>query len=374
MSAPFALIGSALDPDPGGERMALRRAAARLAGGAAGSAPRDPYDVLAPYVQRLGPVGLAGKIAVDGRMTPLPASGEAEDADREALALFLHREGCRSHADAIAAKVARLQPTIPVMVGIDHSASGGAIEALSRRIGAPSLGVVVLDSHSDVVPSALRRGLIEYARENPQGLSLAAEEVDSGLPAPAYDCGSFLNRLIECGALLPRNLVILGCSDVPDARLATIGDARVKAVCDHFRKLAALGATFVPRERLIDDPETVATQALGHLAGKSIYISVDLDVGANAALTGVRFLDREGLEEWTLAAVVEAVLAFVADRATLAGLDLMEFDFYRAGAVTTASRDRTYDIALGILARAVARLGPNPGQLQNGRKTCISGQ
>lgn len=355
MGPTLALLGSALDPDPGSERMARKLAVALHK--ESGNAPRDPYDVLAPYAASFGTIRLAGKVALESWLTPMPEPDDLASIGSDSLAAFFSADGCRVHAGKVKAAVAHVAPALPAMIGIDHSASGGAIAAVSERVGAAELGVVVLDAHSDIVPGSLRRGLLDFAHQNPDRFRLSAEDFDDAVPVAGYNCGSFLYDLIEQGTILPENLVIVGCADLPDAVHAEIADERVAAYRAHHAGLIGRGVTFVSRETLLEDPVEATRNALRKLAGKQIYLSVDLDVGARVALTGVRFLELSGIPEWTMATVIETVFDFIGDAAAFAGVDVMEFDFYRAGAVTMAGQDRTYDIALGVLARAAAHLG-----------------
>ena len=50
----------------------------------------------------------------------------------------------------------KIFPEIPVMLGIDHSATSGVISALVERYGPENLSVVVLDQHFDAIPLSVR--------------------------------------------------------------------------------------------------------------------------------------------------------------------------------------------------------------------------
>ena len=47
-------------------------------------------------------------------------------------------------------------PVMPVMLGVDHSATGGVVSALSEKLGPENMSVVVLDQHFDGFPVSLR--------------------------------------------------------------------------------------------------------------------------------------------------------------------------------------------------------------------------
>ena len=47
-------------------------------------------------------------------------------------------------------------PEIPIMIGIDHSATAGVVSALAEKYGPEMLSVVVLDQHFDAIPLSVR--------------------------------------------------------------------------------------------------------------------------------------------------------------------------------------------------------------------------
>lgn len=366
MAALVNVFGCAFDPEVGGERLAMKRAYAAL--GLAGlppGAPADPAAVLKPYALELAGVGDGGTIEVEGWARPVPAVADPHALTAEASLAQMRAGACRVVAERV--REHRPGAGVPLMLGIDHSASGGAIEAASARHGAENLTVVVLDAHLDAVPGDIRQGLLAYAGEHPEIFGVLATQHAAANEAPDYDCGSFLHALIARGIVLPHRLVVLGCADLPPPGLRAVTDARVQRYLAHYDALVARGLRAVPREAILAAPDigALVRATLAGERGKAAYVSVDMDVGAHAALTGVRFLDQEGLPAEALFALFEAVLAAVtSERNHLAGLDLMEFDFYRAGAETAHGRDATYDIALRIIETVAARLAHTTGRTQ----------
>ena len=85
------------------------------------------------------------------------------------------------------------------------------------------------------------------------------------------------------------------------------------------------GATVLTKEECLLKPKKVRS-ALRKIATPLLYVSVDMDVGARNAVGGVRFLDRQGLQEKQIYAVVEGLRDVLAGGVRLAGMDLTEFN------------------------------------------------
>ena len=100
--------------------------------------------------------------------------------------------------------------------------------------------------------------------------------------------------------------------------------------------------TLVTKDDLLGSPSRVR-RILEGIKTPYLYVSVDMDIGARNALEGVRFLDRQGLNEPQLFRLI-GYLREVLDRGVnLTGLDLTEFNPRKAGL------DQTYPIAARII-------------------------
>lgn len=357
--SPPTLFGASLDPDDGAHRVALKVEYARLdATETAHGAARDPYDVLVPYLAGRGGGAYrdAGKVPTPSWLTPFPAASDLPRLRPEAFAAFVQEGGCAEYARRVEEFLKRLAPAGPVaMLGVDHSATGGAFAALSAAHGPEDLALIVVDAHLDAVSEPARSGLLAFAREHPDPdyrLDPAAY-VSLGGARASYNCGSFLRSLVEWGALRPANLLVLGVADAPAPRLARSNDPRVSAFLEEYGWLAARGATVVGRAALADPRRAAASAAaaVARLPARHAYLSWDLDVGAAAAVLGVRFAELPGLDEKCLAGLARGILEGLAARRRLVALDVMEFDFYAAGAEVSGHKDRTYDIALALLTQ-----------------------
>lgn len=353
-----ALFGTALDPDDGPARVAQKAEYARLDGTAASEGvPRDPYQVLAPYLVNGAdaPYRAAGEVPTPSWLTPFPIAADLPRLRPEAFRSFVQGGGCATYARSVEAFVEPLASTGPIaMLGVDHSATGGVVTALSAIHGPQNLAVIVVDAHLDAVSDAARNGLLAFARENPD----PAYRVDPGAYAAltdtqtSYNCGSFLRHLVDSGVLLAHNLLVLGVADTPHPHLDRVTDPRVRNFLNEYEWLAAHGAAVVEAATLADPARAaaVAAAAVARVPGRHAYLSWDMDVGSQRALVGVRFAELPGLDETCLRALAHGISeGLVAGRQQLVGMDVMEFDFYAAGAELPGGKDRTYDIAHGLL-------------------------
>jgi len=205
----------------------LENLTARLAGLAPEPPARDPYDALLPRLrEKLGAerVMPAGKVPVDEWLQPIPPP---DPLNLPLISLsnyeaFTDSNGARTYADQVRDAVSSPEGLLssalrkaglrggtgrdevgwlPVMVGVDHSATGGVVEALSERYGRDELGLVVLDYHADFRPTGVtyqwdseRRGLPYLLPPRPD----------------TYNAGTFLYHLLENGVVEPGNLTLLG--------------------------------------------------------------------------------------------------------------------------------------------------------------------
>lgn len=360
MAAFLEFISCPFDLEVGEERLSLKRAYAALSRvGLPPDAPRDPGEVLKPYALRIPGVSDGGCIHIDDWLRPSPVHCEPSELSVERACNFARRNGCRDVAQHVRERIEAADASVSLMVGVDHSASGGAIEAFSAVYGRDDLVVIVMDSHFDAVPGDIRQGLLAYGRENVDAFGDLASCHAPFADASQYDCGSFLSDLIARGVIAPQNLIVLGCADMPAARLESANDARVQRYLAYVRDLQSRDVRIVTRDELLAaaDPRALVQHVTGSYADRPVYLSVDMDIGAQRALAGVRFLEQAGLPEDLMQTVFEAALeAATGNGNWLVGLDLMEFDFYQAGAIANGRQDRTYDIALNLIETTARRL------------------
>jgi arginase family enzyme len=332
--------------------------------------PDDPYLVITQLLEGLPWAEKwkrAGSMEIPSWLRPLPVPEDRDYIHTANFVQFAESGDLRRCADALEQFVTTdVLPDVPCLIGVDHALSGGVIKALVNRFGSDQLAVVVLDAHSDAIPVPTQIGVIEYDLETNAESCFDARDPFLEGRSDSYNASSFLLHLLREGVICPRNLCLLGVADYPSGRAFRIKDERVRRYVEAYAALERQGVSIVTRQSLMADA-SAASRALDAIDAPYVYVSVDLDVGAQRALNGVRFCEREGLPRDRLLQVVEEVGRRVGGGSRrLVGLDLMEIDVRRAGWPTLDASDRTYEIALQILER-LCRPGLNPETLTDGK-------
>ena len=144
----------------------------------------DPYDVFGADLRGESSFCCEnlwlGKVPIDSWITPRPDPKDLVHLTPVEAGSILETNGCWDYALKVAEFVEnRVLPDIPVMIGVDHSSTGGVVMALAQRHS--NLNVVVLDAHFDVM------------KLNGPGWSFKTG-TSEGDPS-FYHCGNFLRHV-----------------------------------------------------------------------------------------------------------------------------------------------------------------------------------
>ena len=317
----------------------------------------DPYQaVLSLVTQEMDPNRWESKglIPIPDWLHPLPPDSSKPQLTSSEIITFIDRNGCRVAADEVGRFIEKeVFPNIPCLIAVDHCLTGEVYRRVAERYAPEETTLVVLDSHTDAVPMSILAPAIQYdAENNPDSVHDPEDPLLYDRP-DSYNAGSFLYNLLVEGVVLPRNLYLLGISDYPPKQAFRLKDERIKNYVNFFRELKNTGVTLVTKDELSSSPSRVR-RILEGIKTPYLYVSVDMDIGARNALEGVRFLDRQGLNEPQLFRLI-GYLREVLDRGvTLAGLDLTEFNPRQAGL------DQTYPIAAQIIKNLLAAVYSPP--------------
>ncbi len=313
---------------------------------------RDPYDVLLPKLQ----VGLNGVQVIPGGMVPIDdwlrpvprpdpmnlmmisltsyrAFNDSDgpyDYSKQVQTALNNPETMETSTSAKGSSLTEvLETAIPLMLGVDHSASGGAIRALAETYGRDELVLVVFDYHTDFLPMHISLGMSQWDMQR------------KGIPwtepprKDSYGAGSFLYNLLQEEILLPHNIIIIGSVPQPTKALRRVDDPRVQAYIGFYDTMIERGVQVLPRlafksaewhEHLRD--------MLRKTNGSKMYVSFDMDVGVLNSFSAVRVL-HFGPTEFPVKGIgIEDLLdcmailrdAIDAGSLELVGLDFMEFD------------------------------------------------
>ena len=188
----------------------------------------------------------------------------------------------RDVRDTLAALLAALPPFVPVIAGGDHSITAAALPAVAERAGGP-VGLVQLDAHMDV-------------RE------LAAGPTN----------GTPVRRLLESGAVAGRNVAQVGLQNFANAR----------AYRDYARAHAVTQITAGDVARAGIAPAVERALAVASAGTAAVYVTLDVDVVAQAAAPGVAAPVPAGLGAREL---LDAML-LLGRHPRVAALDVVEID------------------------------------------------
>ena len=292
-----------------------------------------------------------GSLPVPGWLGPKPDSEDHSKINTENFISFIDDNGCKKFADEADQFVTdQILPDIPCLVGIDHSLTGGVYSALSRHYGKENLSLVIIDSHTDAVPMPVLAGAIQYDMDNnPSSVHDSNDPFLYNRP-DSYNASSFVNSLVTEGQVDPKNLYIIGVSDYPEKKSLRIKDARIKKYTNTYLNLKRKGATIITKKECKLNPKKIKG-FLKKISTPYVYVSIDMDIGANNALEGVRFRNWKGLNESQIYKIADAVAGIFSDSIHLAGMDICEIDPRRAGTVFPSGKDQTYEIAANLIKK-----------------------
>jgi arginase family enzyme len=340
-SLPKKLFGVALDPTDDPWSLQLKQAwmnadPARLTGLAA---CRDPYDAVTTglvEILRERRIEPAGKVPVPTWLTPRPDKADLPLVTAANMAAFFDSGELLEIIKRVQAFVKNnIFPAMPVMVGVDHSATAGVVAALSEKYGPVNLGVIVLDQHFDALPLSIRLAGIENAAA-PVGFS------------DGFCCGNFWAWLMDRGAVLPANLAFIGVADYPAGDTDPRREIYRRAYLDFEKR----GCRFFPLDLFRGDYRRELARFVEAAGAPHIYVSLDLDVASYSGTLAARYMDRPGLNRENVLDVANAIADKCRQgRFTICGLDVMEFNMHFLGIETPGGkRDATLELVGSFIA------------------------
>jgi arginase family enzyme len=166
----------------------------------------------------------------------------------------------------------------------------------------------------------------------------------------SYNASSFVHHLMEAGLIDPRDLYILGVSDVPDKKAFRIKDARIEAYAGVWANLHRQGVTLITKKDCQLKPAKVKT-LLQKIRTPYVYVSIDMDIGARNAVEGVRFKNWQGLAEAQIYRLIDTIREAGGNKVALVGMDITEINYRKAGLNLPSGREKTYEIAAHIIRK-----------------------
>lgn len=292
-----------------------------------------------------------GSLPIPSWLGPKPGPEDHAKITTENFISFIDSDGCKKIADEAGQFVTdQILPNIPCMVGIDHSLTGGVYSALARHYGPENLSLIILDSHTDAVPMSALAGAIQYDTEvNSSSVHDANDPFLYNRP-DSYNASTFVDNMVIEKQVDPKNLYIFGVSDYPEKKSLRIKDKRIKKYTNAYVNLKRRGATIITKKECTLTPQKL-NRSLKTISTPYVYVSIDMDIGANNALDGVRFRNWKGLNEAKIYKITDIVSNIFSDSIRLAGMDICEIDPRRAGVTSSAGTDQTYKIAANLIKK-----------------------
>jgi arginase family enzyme len=316
----------------------------------------DPYDGLLNFSQVLiqEKYTKIGKFPVESWLTPKPKIEDYSLLDPYKYQNFTNSGSVAEYSIKMEGFIRdNILPDIPLMIGVDHSLTGGVLGALAEQYGRENILVVIFDAHFDGIPAKISLNLAKYAKENEEKINalfpqqLDSTELEAINLKDSYTCASYLNYLIKDDIISPENLIIFGCQDYPNDAMKSEGDERVKDFVDNYLGFEKKGVKFIPssedkEQMILDLGETLAKFNTPYL-----YISLDVDVCMFKEVLAARFMNAIGIEKDVLLKAALKIKDYMDTKnCALIGLDLMEIETYMLNRELKKSgeRDRTTEV------------------------------
>ena len=316
---------------------------------------RDPYEGILKNSKVLSEKRFKkiGKFPIESWVTPKPDIDDFPLLDPIEFQNFVNNGALLDYTIKLEQYVKEnVLPDIPLMIGVDHSLTGGVLKALSKNYDNRDILVIIFDSHFDGIPAGISLQLAKYAKEHKDELNFLFPEkisnIDENLKVlDTYSYASFIHYLIEDKTIVPENLIIFGCQDYPDKKLQSIDDERVKKYVDFYLSFEKKGVKFIPvsenTELMIEKLEKV----LRKIEKPYIYISFDVDIGIFKEILAARFMNVIGIDmEIILEAANKIKEYIILKKCNLIGIDILEIDTYMLGKILKKSgrTDKTIEV------------------------------
>ncbi len=320
----------------------------------------DPYEGLLKYSKVLSDDKFikAGKFQIESWLTPKP---NIEDFPKLApinFQRFVNSGAVEKYSEDLEGFVKEMiLPDIPLMIGVDHSLTGGVLRALSKEYNPKDILVIIFDAHFDAISASISLNLAKYSKEHQDEIFalMDSDFIDDGSSieiADSYSCASFLAYLLEKEIIIPENLIIFGCQDYPSKELRSRNDPRVKDYIDLYDSFESKGVKFIPvSENTLEMTEKLES-ILKQVSRPYIYVSFDVDVGVFKEILAARFTNVVGIDKETILDATRAIRSHIdSKKCTLVGLDVMEIETQVLGKELKRSkrRDETPEVVDGFL-------------------------
>ena len=296
----------------------------------------DPYEFLEFDLKTRhsanSEVEWIGKFPVDSWLTPKPVVSDIERVSQKRYTEFLDENGCFYYQNRLVDYLGQnVGSSVPVMIGVDHSLTGGVLRYLKEEYG--SFNVLIFDSHCDIIDREIRETYFgPYLRHSDS--RFVGKDI--------YECGNFLYHLLGDGIIKPEKLWIMGVQDLEQFK-HNYKSLYVQKILPWVKQ----GMHVISKEELIryGIPDEISGLT---------YISFDMDVGSLASVFAARFLNYVGLStEKFFNLIHELSKRIRTKKVEMIGLDIMEIDIHFLGEIIDGHKDYTGEIAREIIEKMI---------------------
>ncbi|MFX1343778.1 MAG: arginase family protein [Promethearchaeota archaeon] len=319
----------------------------------------DPYEglLLFSHVLPKEKYLKMGKFPIESWLTPRPNLEDLPLINQREFQKFTSKGLIRKYSEKLDTYVRNnVLPDFPLMIGVDHSLTGGILKALSSEFGPEGLIIIIFDAHFDGIPASISLNIAKYMNEYPQETNPLISEHINALNenldiVDTYTCASFLFYLMKEEVIIPENLIIFGCQDYPDIKFRSLDDFRIIEFVEFYDGMEQKGVNFIPksdRSTMIRKLSTI----LEKTEKSKMYISFDTDVGALKEIIATRFRNAIGIDELTIMNAAKTIKNVIdSKKIDLIGLDIMEIETHLLNRVFPKSgrADQTVKVIDSIL-------------------------
>lgn len=361
MSKIVKVFGAALDPSDMPQKIRIKQTDLQLLASNQKLKTEylDPYDAFIANSKELKrPIFKEiGKFPIESWLRPVPDLEDFHFINPLDFRIFLDSNGCKEYSDEMEKFIEKkVFPDIPLMIGADHSLTGGILKALSRKYGFEKITLIILDGHFDAIPTKMRLELAKYSKEHKEDMAVLFPElvdlINDYTEIPhSYNCGTFLYHLIEEGIILPQNIIVFGVMDYPREDFKEIEDDRIKKYVEFYLTYEKRGITIIPNSK--DDEQMIKDfkKALEKIDTPYVYISIDVDICSLNAVLAARFMEFIGIDEECFSEAIELLKTLIkSKKSEIIGLDITEIEVHFLNAKLKSGKiDKTLPIMDKIL-------------------------
>ncbi len=290
-----------------------------------------------------------GELPVSSWISCFPKESDLNRITAENFIEFMEKGGCFEEAEKVANWINKeVLPDVFCFIGVDHCLTGGIIKALVNHYGRDDLSVIVLDAHTDAIPTTLILGLIHYDIETNKDSVFDKEDRLLYDRIDSYNASSFFYYLLREKIVNPKNLFFIGVCDYPPKEAFRIKDKRVVAYTNFFKSLKKKGTKIFTQKEVQVNFKKIE-RVINRIRTPYIYVSIDMDIGAMESVEAVRFKNRRGLPPKDIYKLIKLLKKLIMDKGKkLVGIDFMEFN-PREKEFTV----KTYEFAVNILKKLI---------------------